>query len=138
MKRLIVSKGWFAKIRSLLTSVFGGGNKGGDCGSTIPDDTETIVPKPNRIPAWFYRGKDWSSRGEQDRAIEDYTEAIRLDPNYVNAFIGRGISWGEKGEEKGEYDKAVADFDEALRIDPDNRHAIRNRATAMSTKYLEG
>ena len=101
MKRLIVSKGWFARIRSLLTGIFGRGNKSGDGKGVMADDTKAIPLKPNRVPAWFYRGRDWSNKGEQDRAIEDYTEATRLDPDYVNAFIGRGISWGEKGD----YDK---------------------------------
>ena len=82
----------------------------------------------------FYRGKDWSSKGEYDRAIKDYTEAIRIDPAYVNALIGRGVSWGEKGE----WDKAIADFDAALRIDPDNQYAIRNRAATVSMKQIEG
>ena len=132
-----MSRVWLAKISKLLTGIFDRGNaryKGSDCNGVISGHPKTIPLKPNRIPAWFYRGKDWSNKGEYDRAIKDYTEAIRIDPNYVNAFIGQGISWGEKGE----YDRAVADFDAALRIDPDNQYAIRNRAATMSMKQIEG
>ena len=134
MKQAILGGTWFARIRKLLTGIFDRGNKSCDGNGVMADDTKTIPLKSIRIPAWFYCGKDWSSKGEQDKAIENYTEAIRLDPDYVNAFIGRGVSWGEKGE----YDKAIADYDEAIRLDPDNQHAIRNRAVTMSMKHLEG
>ena len=137
MKQLILSGVWLAKIRELLTGIFNREStpyKGGDGNGAISGHTTTIRLKSDRVPAWFYRGKDWSSKGEYDRAIKNYTEAIRIDPAYVNALIGRGISWGEKGE----WDKAIADFDAALRIEPENQYAIRNRAATVSMKQIEG
>ena len=137
MRRVISGGVWLAKIRELLTGIFGKGSKpykGGDGNGAISDHTTTIRLKSDRVPALFYRGKDWSSKGEYDRAIKDYTEAIRIDPAYVNALIGRGISWGEKGE----WDKAIADFDATLRIDSDNQYAIRNRVATVSMRQIEG
>ena len=136
MKRAILSGVWFTKFCEFLTGIFGKGSKrykGGDGNGAISDHTTTIRLKPDRVPAWFYRGKDWSSKGEYDRAIKDYTEAIRVDLDYVNAFIGRGVSWGGKGE----WDKAIANFDAALRTDPDNQYAIRNRAATVLMEHLD-
>ena len=134
MKQAILGGTWFVRIRKLLADLFDKGNKRVEGNGVMADNTRAIPLKSSRIPAWFYRGKNWSNKGEQDKAIENYTEAIRLDPDYVNAFIGRGVSWGEKGE----YDKAIADYDEAIRLDPNNQHAIRNRTITISMKQIEG
>ena len=58
----------------------------------MADDTKAIPLKSSRIPAWFYCGKDWSSKG-------DYDKAIRLDPDNQHAIRNRAVAVSMKHPE---------------------------------------
>ena len=93
------------------------------CTAIIHSGRET---PENRARAFFNRGRAWSDKGENDRAIQDFDEAIRLDPNYPDAFNNRGVAYSGKAQ----YARAIEDFDQAIRLDPNYAIAIYNRGLA--------
>jgi tetratricopeptide (TPR) repeat protein len=76
------------------------------------------------------RGRDYTARGELDRATAELDEAIRADPTYAAAYISRGIAHRRKGN----VDDAIFDFSQAARRDPAATAAFHNRALAYQAK----
>ena len=80
----------------------------------------------NLARAFFNRGRAWSEKGQDDRAIQDFDQAIRLDPEYPEAFNSRGVAYAGKGQ----YQRAIEDYDQAIQLDPNYAIAIYNRGLA--------
>ena len=94
------------------------------CSAIIGSRRET---PGNLARAFFNRGRAWSDKGQQDRAIQDLNNAIRLEPNYPEAYNSLGVAHAGKGE----YDQAVTSYDQAIRLDPNYAIALYNRALAL-------
>ncbi len=62
---------------------------------------------------WLDRGREYSLKKEDDKAIEAYTSAIALNPNDSSAYNNRGVTYYEKGQ----YDMAIKDFNRVTTLE---------------------
>ena len=91
------------------------------CTTVIQSGRET----PENLAIAFYnRGKAYSDKGDQDRAIQDYDQAIRLNPQ--NASYWNNRCWARALA--GQLDRALADCNESLRLRPGDVNTLDSRA----------
>ncbi len=96
------------------------------CSAVIHSGRQT----PDKLArAFFNRGRAWSDKGLNARAIPDFDQAIRLDPEYPDAFNNRGVAYAGEGQ----YQRAIEDYDQAIRLDPNYAIAIYNRGLAAQS-----
>ena len=107
---------------------------------TVEDSAETELAKgkasellaifsPSNAPrSTFYRNqaRDWSEKGEHDKAIVYWNEVLRVEPRDTEAHRLRGIALICQSE----YGKAVEDFDHVLRLEPETAFAYYGRGLA--------
>jgi tetratricopeptide (TPR) repeat protein len=80
--------------------------------------------------AYHIRGRVYSDKDENDRAIADYDQAIRLDPKGANAYFNRAAAFRRKGD----YDRAVTDYDQFIRLKPTDPDGYYYRGTAYDSE----
>jgi len=97
------------------------------CGRAI---TSGIYNGNNLANLFLNRGVEYSSKGDNDRAIQDYDQAIRLNPKHANTFYNRGVAYRSKGQ----YDRAIADYDQAIRLNPQDADFFFERGVAYGLK----
>ena len=104
-------------------------NVAGDFDSAIVMLTK-ILTEENNAEAYYYRGWDYSKKGQHDQAITDYSQAIKLKPDFVYAYAARGISYKANGQ----IDPAIADYSQAIRLKPNDVSTYFNRGNAYADK----
>ncbi|NJM72667.1 MAG: protein kinase [Scytonema sp. RU_4_4] len=67
---------------------------------------------PNDANAYYNRGNDHYSSGDNKAAIEDYNQAIRLNPNFATAYYNRGLARYNLGDNKA----AIEDYQKAAEL----------------------
>ena len=92
--------------------------------------TRQIQANPDSASNYVFRGMNWMTKNEPDRAIADFNQAIRLEPKDAVAYNSRGNAWWTKKV----YDKAISDYTEAIRLDPDFAGVFYCRGIAWQAK----
>jgi cytochrome c-type biogenesis protein CcmH/NrfG len=70
--------------------------------------SEAIRLDPKNALAFYYRGRAYVNKGDDDRAIADYSEAIRLDPKNARVLCYRGRAKLRINDRSGYQDIATA------------------------------
>lgn len=89
-----------------------------------------IATNPAAPDAYWKRGNDFFTTGDNDRAISDYSEVIRISPNFIGAYYYRGFAYGRKGD----LDHAIADFTDAIRLNPNLAEVFQSRGLGYGMK----
>jgi Tfp pilus assembly protein PilF len=69
------------------------------------------------------QGKDWTRKGDAQRAISSFDEAIKLAPEMAQAYHQRGKAYSILDQRE----QAIQDFNEAIMLDPQNAQAFFSR-----------
>lgn len=75
-----------------------------------------------------YRGDEYRTSGQYEKAIEAYTEALDHDPEDKLAYLHRGLAH----EELDQWERAIDDYTAALELDPDYKVAYNNRGNVYN------
>ncbi len=92
--------------------------------------TRQIQANPDSASNYVFRGMNWMTKNEPDRAIADFNQAIRLEPKDAVAYNSRGNAWWTKKV----YDKAISDYTEAIRLEPNYAGVYYSRGIAWQDK----
>jgi tetratricopeptide (TPR) repeat protein len=92
--------------------------------------TRQIQANPSNASNYVFRGMNWITKNEPDRAIADFNQAIRINPKDAVAFNSRGNAWWSRKE----YDKAISDYTEAIRLEPNYAGLYYSRGIAWQDK----
>ncbi|MGC8639734.1 MAG: tetratricopeptide repeat protein [Isosphaeraceae bacterium] len=105
-------------------------------GEVIPFDqavdyyTREIQANPSSASNYVFRGMNWMTKDEPDKAMADFNQAIRLASNDAVAYNSRGNAWWTRKE----FDKAISDYTEAIRLEPNYAGVYYSRGIAWQDK----
>ena len=92
--------------------------------------SKIISKKSDDADAYYNRGCDCASKGDDNNAIENFTKALELVPYHYHAYNNRGRAYANKGD----HNKAIEDYTKAIELKSDDAMVYNNRGLAYSKK----
>ncbi|MYB66794.1 tetratricopeptide repeat protein [Candidatus Poribacteria bacterium] len=85
--------------------------------------SRAIRKDPNRIQAYNFRGRTYTSLERYDRALEDFENAENIDPDNAETYFNRGCLY----QQQGQYSGAINEYDTAIRKNKEYGEAYYRR-----------
>lgn len=110
--------------------------KQGNQAEAIALCTQVILSEPKNTKARALRGRYYSDRRQDTKAIEDFSELLKLDPRATVIYNLRGWCLFRLGR----FPEAIADFDKGIELRPSQapHHWQRGIALYYAGRYDDG
>jgi len=78
----------------------------------IEKHSRAIEADPSNAELYGFRGYEYATLEQHDKAVEDFSKALEVDPGFLWGYIHRTFSYAQLGQS----DKSMEDYNKALEV----------------------